>query len=522
MTLSWDPDDGAGRDRGLPLLEAAVVSPDQVDEDFEEPEPDELLLVRLQRRGRTLVRASAPSRSSRPGGRAVPSAAARSTPRATSASVPTGSSAATRDRAGARRTASWSSTAGSCPPPTPPSWRDRRRTRRLQAGGGGAARSGTSPTARWRTASVAAYVVSEALGWDVVPPTFLREGPHGRGMVQLWREPDPQQEAVTVVPEGAVPARLPPRLRRPRPARPADLPGPRGLGAAAPDGGLRRAGQQRRPQGRARPGDARRPPVRRRPRRLLPPRPQAAHGALGLGGRAARPTTSSPASTGCWRRSAAPVGEELAELLDDVELMRLRHRGERLRGTAVVPASRGVTGRPSRGRRSEGPGYPSRMRAWTAPELPDLDVAGPTVRLHDTASGAPRRRHPATTDRPGSTSAASRRTTPPTSATPRPTSASTCCCRAWRDGRARRDLRPERHRRRRPAARARRQGRRRLARAGRARDRAVPAGHGGAARRPARPLRRRGRVDPAGRRPGPAARRAPARSTASTTTSTSP
>jgi len=51
----------------------------------------------------------------------------------------------------------------------------------------------------------AAYVVSEALGWDVVPPTILREGPHGLGMVQLWREPDPQQEAVTVVPEGADP-----------------------------------------------------------------------------------------------------------------------------------------------------------------------------------------------------------------------------------------------------------------------------------------------------------------------------
>src|SRR5688572_30774918 len=28
------------------------------------------------------------------------------------------------------------------------------------------------------------------------------------------------------------------------------------------------------------------------------------------------------------------------------------------------------------------------MRAWPAPELPDLDVSGPPVRLHDTASGA--------------------------------------------------------------------------------------------------------------------------------------
>ena len=35
----------------------------------------------------------------------------------------------------------------------------------------------------------AAYLVSEALGWDVVPLTVLREGPHGLGMVQLWCEP---------------------------------------------------------------------------------------------------------------------------------------------------------------------------------------------------------------------------------------------------------------------------------------------------------------------------------------------
>lgn len=51
----------------------------------------------------------------------------------------------------------------------------------------------------------AAYVVSEALGWDVVPLTWLREGPHGLGMVQRWQEPDAAQEAVTLVPEGQVP-----------------------------------------------------------------------------------------------------------------------------------------------------------------------------------------------------------------------------------------------------------------------------------------------------------------------------
>lgn len=52
---------------------------------------------------------------------------------------------------------------------------------------------------------VAAYLVSEATGWDVVPQTWLRDGPHGRGMVQIWQEPDPEQEAVTLVPEGEVP-----------------------------------------------------------------------------------------------------------------------------------------------------------------------------------------------------------------------------------------------------------------------------------------------------------------------------
>jgi len=46
---------------------------------------------------------------------------------------------------------------------------------------------------------VAAYLVSEALGWDVVPPTVLRDGPAGMGMVQAWREPDPEQDPVDLV-----------------------------------------------------------------------------------------------------------------------------------------------------------------------------------------------------------------------------------------------------------------------------------------------------------------------------------
>ena len=37
---------------------------------------------------------------------------------------------------------------------------------------------------------VGAYLISQASGWDVVPPTVLRDGPYGPGMCQLWVEVD--------------------------------------------------------------------------------------------------------------------------------------------------------------------------------------------------------------------------------------------------------------------------------------------------------------------------------------------
>ena len=52
---------------------------------------------------------------------------------------------------------------------------------------------------------VAAYAVSEALGWDIVPPTVLGDGPHGPGMVQLWRDEVEDQDPVDIVGEGEVP-----------------------------------------------------------------------------------------------------------------------------------------------------------------------------------------------------------------------------------------------------------------------------------------------------------------------------
>ncbi|MFC8087655.1 SCO1664 family protein [Streptomyces sp. NPDC057340] len=48
---------------------------------------------------------------------------------------------------------------------------------------------------------VAAYEVSEATGWGLVPPTVLRDGPYGEGMVQLWIETVPGTELLALVDE---------------------------------------------------------------------------------------------------------------------------------------------------------------------------------------------------------------------------------------------------------------------------------------------------------------------------------
>ncbi len=43
----------------------------------------------------------------------------------------------------------------------------------------------------------AAFLVSEALDWHLVPPTVIREGPHGPGSIQLFIEHDPEQHYFT-------------------------------------------------------------------------------------------------------------------------------------------------------------------------------------------------------------------------------------------------------------------------------------------------------------------------------------
>lgn len=52
---------------------------------------------------------------------------------------------------------------------------------------------------------VAAHLVSETLGWRVVPRTWLRDGPLGPGMVQLWQEQDPARRAVDLIASDEVP-----------------------------------------------------------------------------------------------------------------------------------------------------------------------------------------------------------------------------------------------------------------------------------------------------------------------------
>ena len=45
----------------------------------------------------------------------------------------------------------------------------------------------------------AAFLVSEASGWGIAPPTLLRDGPFGAGMVQLWVDVDAGVDVVQMV-----------------------------------------------------------------------------------------------------------------------------------------------------------------------------------------------------------------------------------------------------------------------------------------------------------------------------------
>jgi uncharacterized repeat protein (TIGR03843 family) len=54
------------------------------------------------------------------------------------------------------------------------------------------------PTGTLAGREVAAYVVSRAAGWDVVPPTVMRDGPFGPGMCQLWIDHDTEVDLIAL------------------------------------------------------------------------------------------------------------------------------------------------------------------------------------------------------------------------------------------------------------------------------------------------------------------------------------
>jgi uncharacterized repeat protein (TIGR03843 family) len=67
-----------------------------------------------------------------------------------------------------------------------------------------------------------AYLVSHSTGWNLVPYTIIRDGPAGRGMLQLWvdqpgdevgGEPASRPDLVDLVPAGDIPAGYLPVLR---------------------------------------------------------------------------------------------------------------------------------------------------------------------------------------------------------------------------------------------------------------------------------------------------------------------
>lgn len=55
---------------------------------------------------------------------------------------------------------------------------------------------------------VSAYVLSEALGWMLVPPTVLRDGPYGIGSVQLYIDCEQEAHLFTMQQEGSYDAQI--------------------------------------------------------------------------------------------------------------------------------------------------------------------------------------------------------------------------------------------------------------------------------------------------------------------------
>ena len=309
MGLGWDADS-----RTI-VVELLAVSEEEVDEsvvlDDGEEGPDALRVFLSPVQAQGVRRARREGRLGRPP--AVPAVRRAARPgRATSASGSTATTAVPRSRSDHRsRGPARPGRPGAAAPRADRDHRQARRRLERHALRHGRARTastcgastsrcaasgrcGTSRTARSPGARWPAILVSEAAGWHVVPPTLLRDGPFGPGMVQVWVDTDDERELVDVLPPTEVPSGWLGVLRARDGARRAGGAGPRRRPRAAGDGGVRRGGEQRRPQGRARARGRRRPDLRRRPRAVPARRAQAAHGAVGLGRAADAPDVLEP------------------------------------------------------------------------------------------------------------------------------------------------------------------------------------------------------------------------------------
>ena len=141
---------------------------------------------------------------------------------------------------------------------------------------------------------VAAFVASQATPWNIVPPTVLRDGPFGEGMVQLWIRTDAAVDPVELVVNGDE------RLRR------------IAVFDAAVNNTDRKAGHLLPVTGR--------PHLRRGPRRDVLAGAEAQDGALGLARRPVLGRGDRRSCGRCTRHSAASLGDELRGLLDPIEV----------------------------------------------------------------------------------------------------------------------------------------------------------------------------------------------------------
>ncbi len=128
---------------------------------------------------------------------------------------------------------------------------------------------------------LAAYLFSRWAGWDLVPPTVVRDGPHGIGSVQLYVQPDGERQD------------QPRLLEQPRPGH-------------RTNGPVRPHRQQRRPEDQPLPAGRDRQSVGHRSRTDVQPRAEAADRPLAICRRTnlTAVATGTGGSAGSRRRAA--------------------------------------------------------------------------------------------------------------------------------------------------------------------------------------------------------------------------